>query len=298
MCLHKTIKGYNEVERPMDINWQFDKYDDCDYIDVDNSLNVTDKDLSIIQLNIRGLSSKINDLNHLINHLQTLGQPDILLLCETWLTQNSPSVKIPGYSMVKRNRTSKKGGGVTILIANHLISRPRDDLALREECESVFVEVKLGSSQALICSAYTPPNTDCKKFILSFNKKLKELRNKKNTTLVIGLDHNMDLLKSNNHINTQNFLERILENNMTLTITRPTRITHTSAMLIDNILVSSEQIGSINSYICIDNMCDHLPCVTILQNALMTGKEPVTIKTRKLDKLSISRLNTELTNKD
>ena len=116
----------------------------------------------------------------------------------------------------------------------------------------------------------------------------------KNSTLVIGLDHNMDFLKSTNHVNTQNFLEIILENNLIPTITRPTRITQTSATLIDNILVSSEQIGSIRSSICIDNMSDHLPCVTILQNTLMTGKEPVTVHTRTLDKRSINRLTTEL----
>ena len=167
-----------------------------------------------------------------------------------------------------------------------------------DECESVFAEVKLGCSQALVCSAYRPPNTDCKKFISSFNNKLKELQKMKNTTLVIGLDHNMDFLKSPNHVNTQNFLEKILENNMTPTITRPTRITQTSATLIDNILVSSELIGSIRSSICIDNMSNHLPCITVLQNALMTGKEPVTIHTRKLDKVSINRLNTELSNRD
>ena len=298
MCLHKNIKGYDDLERPIDVNWQFDKYDDCDYIDLENNVNVTDKDLSVVQLNIRGLSSKTSDLNHLINHLQISGHPDILLLCETWLTENSPPIKIPGYSIVKKNRTTKKRGGVAILIANHLSSRPREDLTLGTECESVFAEVKLGRSQALLCSAYRPPNTNCKTFISSFNNKIKELRKIKNTTLVIGLDHNMDFLKSTNHVNTQNFLERILENNMMPTITRPTRITQTSATLIDNILISSEQIGNIKSSICIGNMSDHLPCITVLQNVLMTGKEPVTINTRKLDKISIKRLTTELSKKD
>ena len=298
MCLHKNIKGYDDLERPIDINWQFDKYDDCDYINLENIVNVTDKDLSVVQLNIRGLSSKIGDLNHLINHLQSSGQPDILLLCETWLSSNSPPITVPGYSIVKRNRQTKKGGGIAILISNHLSSRPREDLTLGNECESVFAEVKLGRSQALICSAYRPLNTDCKKFISSFNTRVKELQKIKNMTLVIGLDHNMDFLKSTNHVNTQNFLEGILETDLTPTITRPTCITHSSATLIDNILVSSELIGSTKSFIGIDNMSDHLPCITVLQNALMTSKEPVTIHTRKLDKLSLNRLNTELNNRD
>ena len=291
----KVVMSYN---RSIDINWQFDKYDDCDYIDINDGLDVPDKDLSILQLNIRGISSKIGDLNHLINHIQTKGQPDIILLCETWLNKNSPSITVPGYTMINRDRECKKGGGVAILISNLLSSRARHDLTLGDECESIFAEVKLGQKQAVVCSAYRPPNTDCKKFIKSFDTNVKELKKLKNTTLVIGMDHNMDFLKNTNHVNTQNFLEKILDNELIPTITRPTRITQTSATLIDNILVSSEYVGSISSSICIDNMSDHLPCVTVIHNVMMTGKEPVTIKTRNLDKKSLTRLNTELTDID
>ena len=109
MCLHKVSKGFDDLERPIDINWQFDKYDDCDYIDLENTVNVTDKDLSVIQLNIRGLSSKINDLNYLINHLQTSGQPDILLLCETWLTPNSPPCKSSWIHCSKKKPNIQEG---------------------------------------------------------------------------------------------------------------------------------------------------------------------------------------------
>ena len=91
----------------------------------------------------------------------------------------------------------------------------------------------------------------------------------------------MDFLKSTNHVNTQNFLEKILDNELMPTITRPTRITQTSATLIDNILVNSENVGNFSSSLCIDNMSDHLPCVTVIHNALMTGKEPVTDNNKK-----------------
>ena len=61
---------------------------------------------------------------------------------------------------------------------------------------------------------------------------------KYNKELVIGMDHNMDLLKSHEHCCTQQFLDILLDNGLIPTITRPTRITKTSATLIDNVFIS------------------------------------------------------------
>ena len=302
MCCHKIsktlTKGIDNLNRNVEINWQFDQYDGCDYVDLENGLDVTDKDLSVIQLNIRGLSSKVNDLKHIIDHVQLNGQPDILLLCETWLSKQSPPVDIPGYSTYRKDRQNKKGGGVAVLVSDHLSSRPRYDLTLGEECESMIVEVKLGSNQALVCSAYRPPNTNCKQFVKEFQDNVKALRNYKNSTLVIGIDHNMDFLKNTNHVNTQNFMETILDNKLTPVITRPTRITHTTATLIDNILVDTNHIGNVTSSIGIDSTSDHLPCMAILHNILMTGREAIEITTRNMSKQRLDRLNTELVRKD
>ena len=76
--------------------------------------------------------------------------------------------------MICRNRETKKGGGVAILISNLLSSRARYDLTLGDDCESIFAEVKLGQKQAVVCSAYCPPNTDCREFIKSFDTNVKE----------------------------------------------------------------------------------------------------------------------------
>ena len=41
---------------------------------------------------------------------------DIMLLCETWQSKNSPTISIPGYSYVYKSRKHKMGGGVGIFI--------------------------------------------------------------------------------------------------------------------------------------------------------------------------------------
>ena len=64
---------------------------------MENQILVGNKDLNIIQLNIRGLNSKITELTHLIDHSLKGSPPDIIALCKTWLTKDSPTPNIPGY---------------------------------------------------------------------------------------------------------------------------------------------------------------------------------------------------------
>ena len=74
------------------------------------------------------------------------------------------------------------------------------------------------------------------------------------------------MLKQSVHAKTQEFLECILEQNMLPTITKPTRISKTSATLIDNILISENLQSNYESAIVIDDMSDHLPCILTLKN--------------------------------
>ena len=78
-------------------------------------------------------------------------------------------------------------------------------------------------------------------------------------------DHNVDLLKGNQHPPTQKFIENITDLNLYPTITRPSRITHHSATLIDNIYVSDQLHRSFDSMLLINDMSDHLPTVTLLK---------------------------------
>ena len=71
--------------------------DKCDYMSVNNQLIIEDTDLAILQLNIRGLSSKIEKLKKLLDESFKNRQPDILILCKTWLSKSSPHVILPGY---------------------------------------------------------------------------------------------------------------------------------------------------------------------------------------------------------
>ena len=67
--------------------------------------------------------------------------------------------------------------------------------------------------------------------------------------MIIGIDHNLDLLKSSMHQKMQTFIERNYGFELIPCYTKPTRVAHASAMLIDNIFCSSKLHTSSMNYI-------------------------------------------------
>ena len=250
----------------------------CNYEELKNHCTRRANDFTIIQHNIRGISSKIGDVKYLINNTYATGIPDCILLCETWLGPHSPSVKIAGYNFVHTDHVGKKGGGVGILIANRTKYKERKDIKLdSQECESCFVEVQTKNKPIIVGSICRPPNSNINMFVVEMERLLKKIKLEKNKHIIIGLDHNLDLLKSLVHKPTNLFTEMLLDNGMIPTITKPTRISKTTATLIDNILVSEDLQETFQSGILIGNSSDHLPCYTTLENALLSKKAPTRI---------------------
>ena len=129
-----------------------ENFDTCDYVYSLKDVNVND--LVIIQLNIRGISSKISLLTHMVNTCVDGRQPDIVLLSETWLTVNSPAVCVPGFDFIHRDRTHKCGGGVGILISKHLKYTERTSVSSSiNENECVTIELDLKSHEKCIISS-------------------------------------------------------------------------------------------------------------------------------------------------
>ena len=49
-------------------------------------------------------------------------------------------------------------------------------------------------------------------------------------------------------------------------VTKPTRITKSSATLIDNVFVPISLVQNVNSYIILEDMSDHLPTLVVFKN--------------------------------
>ena len=90
MCLHPKVDLYRN-DSTMDVA-DLENLDTCDYL---HSVKYEHQDdLIVMQLNIRGLYSKISLLTDLLSSCVDGRLPDVVLLSETWLTPASPPVTI------------------------------------------------------------------------------------------------------------------------------------------------------------------------------------------------------------
>ena len=123
------------------------------------------------------------------------------------------------------------------MVLDNLKHKPRPDLEIDLEIlEHCIIELKLKSEKLLLCSGYRPPGQNPSKFVNEYEQLITHMSDT-GMPVVIGLDHNLDLLKHKNHSPTMRFIEKNLDLNMVPCITKLTRITKTSATLIDNIFV-------------------------------------------------------------
>merc|ERR1712013_764021 len=87
------------------------------------------------------------------------------------------------------------------------------------------------------------------------------------TCYAIG-DMNYNLINHNRHSPTKTYYDIFSTASFKPLITKPTRITKTSATLIDHIWTNDLRQTSINkSHIIITDITDHLPCITVVKKS-------------------------------
>ena len=159
------------------------------------------------------------------------------MLCETWLEPSTVDLfDLPNYKSFHKTRKDRIGGGTSILVNDKLQSRERNDLLVETSfLEHHVVELKTDKRNILLVSAYRLPNTKARTFLTEYKRLLNSLKKNKGHEIIIGLDHNLDLLKSHLNQPTNDFMELNLDRELIPCITKPTRITSSSTSLIDNI---------------------------------------------------------------
>ena len=278
MCLHPKIDLYRNESTVNVVN--LEKFDTCDYMY--SIRHASTDDLIIVQLNVRGLYNKRSLLANLLSSCVDGRTPDIVLLSETWLTPTSPPVIIPGYDLVHCCRTHKRGGGVGILVSTGLRYTTCKSLTSSiEENECITIELELRSHEkCIISSMYRPPNVNIQSFQCCYNSLVCEMNKRHPKAIIIGLDHNLDFLKSESHSGTSRFIQHNLDFNLIPTITRLTRVTKNSVTLIDNIMVSQSLCGRYDSGILVDDISDHMPSTCVIRSLKGVGKDPIKITLR------------------
>ena len=178
--------------------------DSCEYIDYEciGDLKASQNDLCVVQINTRGIKSKLDELDILISDLK---QPDIIIISETWLKSGEEKfINIKGYTFEGIPRERKKGGGVGFLIKKGLIYQELIDLnkSSNDPTFEHFIELKGDHQNVILGSIYRPPNTNLDRFMVEYKSSLDQLNNMKNKEIILGMDHNINFLKHDVHLIT------------------------------------------------------------------------------------------------
>ena len=128
----------------------------------------------------------------------------------------------------------------------------RNDLKIYKykELEFVFIEIinRKGKNTIVGC-IYRHPCMEVTEFNDVFLQNIPEKLSYENKEIIIMGDFNTDILKSDNNSDSAMFLDNIYENLLIPYIISPTRVTHRSQTLIDNIFLNIIEKGIISGNI-------------------------------------------------
>ena len=219
------------------------------------------------------------------------------MLCETFLNNiNYDKFNIPGYNFAQSHRKNCRGGGVGIYISTKFQYTMRDDIAINveSEFESIFVEINDKSQKLIVGEIYRVPNTN---EILSIER-YESITHRLDDfvgDVIIGSDQNFNFINAHVHRNTSLLLDNFIASGFIPTITKPTRITHSTSTLIDNIYIRTKSFKNLNSGIITSDISDHLPIYTFIGKTELNKHAHEQKKIRPLNEDSLQNINKFLT---
>ena len=162
----------------------------------------------------------------------------------------------------------------------------------------IGITTKSGKS-IVVGSLYRSPNSSDSALIDHIENIITKVKLEKNhKQLILGMDHNFDLLKCNQHRPTKRFLDKMMDLDMLPAITRLTRITSNTATLIDNVFISDQLQRNFNSGLIVDDITDHLPSIVLMKQTRITDRSPIEFDSRILTDDKISRIKAKLMHVD
>ena len=221
---------------------------------------------SVCHHNIQSVKKNLDKLK---TYLNTLGFPfSIVALSETWLQDTTCTLyNLPGYSFIKQHRRERTGGGVGLFIKDGIQYFERLDLKYSDDnLESVFIEVDKDSfllgKNIIIGVIYRPPGTDINLFT-TFKKKILTIIQMVNKVCYLSGDYNINILNSEAHTQTADFVDLLCSSPYIPLITRSTIINQNTATLIDNVFTNNFQnLNNTFECILVTDLSDHHPIFT------------------------------------
>lgn len=193
--------------------------------------------LNILHQNIQGITSKVNELETLVNTHKL----DILCFSEIFIKHsNINKLQIAGYRLADSFCRSKSRGGVCIYVKNELNFKKLDSISyLSMELNFECCGIILPELNYVVICIYRTPNSNFEIFIKTLETLLYKVtlrsRFARKRIIILG-DFNINTLENNQK--AEIFRNLLLKYNVTLTLNEPTRITLKSQTCIDNIITN------------------------------------------------------------
>ena len=263
-------------------------YDIPDFNDLSKNINL-DNHISILNINARSLLKHINELSAILEEF--IVQFDVITVEETWLNDLlKPLVNLNGYTFItKHKRERKEGGGIGIYVKHGIDYVERKDLDSLNNSEELFtykfIEIKQDAplKNSLIGVLYRPPGQNTILDLANHLDILLSKLNEENKNITLTGDTNVNLLKCTEHQPSSYYFDILLSHGLIPMITVPTRVTHSSATLIDHIFVNEAQAGISQAGTIRTSMTDHYFNFIFLGNS-KKWKYPKSVSYRLLPK--------------
>ena len=210
-------------------------------------------DFSIIHFNVRSLKANYDTLSLCLTKLDFSFKA--IGLTETWLNEaNADLYTLNNYNHIYRYREGQVGGGVSLYLNSNLVYKERRDIEnyFVSSAEAVFVETK----QYIIACIYRPPSSSLSEFNTDLAKVLDIISKEGKNCYLMG-DLNINIANMNNNLN-KDFIDTMYSYYFHPMISVPTRVTETSATLIDNIFTNVFGDNSKSGVLCME-VADHCP---------------------------------------
>ena len=221
------------------------------------------KPFSLLHLNARSLQRNLKNLQSYLMSLEyeftAIGVSETRLhdsICDLY--------NLPGYNFIENHRSHRSGGEVGIYLNKNIEFSIRYDLSEFDTLlEAVFIEIQIDAVQCIknviIGVIYRPPGTDLCEFNVMIGELLVNIKAENKLCYLMG-DYNINLLNYESHDQTATFIDMLYSYAFVPLINRPTRVTSSSATLIDDIFTNNHN-ALVKSYqgIMVTDLSDHFP---------------------------------------
>ena len=196
---------------------------------------------SVLSMNIESINAKFKELQAFI-HMVNENNLELSAICiqESWLSENDDYalVQLDNYTCIVRGKKCSIKGGLIIYLHNKFNHTVLPILFTSPDFECQFIKVKGDGliEPITIGNIYRPPRDLLENHTTFINEMTPLLCDfeKQNTEVLISGDFNIDLLKVNKRQIYNEFIDCLMTNSFFPKITLPTRLSSTSATLIDN----------------------------------------------------------------